>query len=873
MKKTGKLGRTMILVLLVAMMAALLPCAQAEEAQYGYLVINNNTQNRVVNFRPKPGTTDYITRLPEGLVMKITGLTTHKDTRWYQVERLSDGRDGYIHGDFLHEMTAEEVSAWQTAGTDVFPSYITPTVPQPTAVPSVPSTPADPAAGKGYIKTTKKGVNIRKAAGSDTVLTGPMKDKIPVNTVLEYYEGPVSASYEGKMYNWVLVNHQGIIGYVRSDCYTYCDADGKEVTPPAVVAPTAQPGPSPMPGQQGTVKTNVGAVNLRDDKLEFIRRIPQKGTEFPYYSYKIAPWDGKDAIWFQVYDSVTKGYGYILSDFVDVTPGTGGTAPSPTAAPVSTGYVATSIDYVWIRNAPKGDAGTNGKVQKAYTVLTQTGAKVESSPYDWYPIMTKDGTQGYIRSDCITELAQWQVDYYKANGTCPTPTPAPATPRPGNSDHLITTDGSLWVRKTPSSKSETLNTADTQLSKDYVTKFYSTEKVGSVTWYEIEYGNTYGWLHGDYVRVLSNAEYDAWQGTQPTPTPTPTPTPLPDPSNFSDLAITTTTKVKLRAKATINSKELTMFYNAYTELEYLGKYELEKSTGTYWFNVKRGNLSGWMHGDYVRVLTKEEKTMYELAGDPDAPREATYRNLSVGSTGEDVQALQDELVKQGYLAAEYATGTYQTATKEAVEAFQKDKKLTVDGVAGENTQHALFGTVPEGYYTGSTVNPVLYPVEKSDWFKGEINSIWKRGLNAIVTDVYTGISFRAQRLYGDNHVDAEPATTADTEAYCRIFKVSTPQEIEDREAELQSYKRRPLWVTIGTRTFCGSLYGVPHNADGDRIPDNNFVGQFCIHFTNSMTHGDDDSPAHVDTDSGKNGYFGHQSAIEYAYKNSQSGQK
>lgn len=868
MKKMGGLGKLMTVMLLTVMLAALFPAAQAEGAQYGYLVINNTTQNRVVNFRPSPGTTNYIARLPEGLVMEVLGTTTKNSVKWYQVARLSDGRQGYIHGDFLHEMNAVEMDAWAQAGTELFPSYVSGGV-QPTAAPTQAPT-APPSAGSKYIRLVKDKVNIRKTANG-SVLTGPMESKMPVDTVLEYFEGPT-----GKIggYNWVLVNYNGTVGYVRSDCYVYCDANGNEVNSPLTPIVTPAPTASPVPGQMGYVRTTHGQVNLREEPWEsVIRRVAEKGTVFPFYGTKI---DTDDmSVWFYVYDAKSQEYGYLLNTFAEITEGSsaGGSAtPAPTQAPVTTGYLATSMDYVWIRNAPKAGADTVGKISKAYTVLTQTGAKVDGDPYDWYPVMTADGTRGYIRSDCIAELASWQVDYYKQYGICPTPTPAPATPRPGNSDYIITTADDLWVREKPSKKAAVLN-GNTQLDKDYVTEFFDTEKVSGVTWYKIMIGNKAGWVHGSFVRVLTNAEYDQWQGQQPTPTPKPTATPLPDPSTFSDVAMTNTTKVKLRANPSSSSRELTMFYNEGTKLTYLGNYTQDVSQQFYWFNVKYGNLSGWMHGDYVRVLTVEEKKMLELAGNPDAPPEATYRKLELGDSGEDVKALQDELVKQGYLNAADATGTYQSATVAAVKAFQTDKKLAVDGVAGDQTQHALFGTVPEGYYTGSSVTPILYPVEKSDWWTGDVNKLWAVGTKAVITDVKTGISFRAQRLYGDNHADAEPATTEDTEAICRIYGVNNAQEISDREAELQSYRRRPLWVTISGRTFCGSMYGIPHNFDGDRIPDNNYNGQFCVHFTNSKTHGSKDNPAKVDYDNAKNGWYGHQTAIEDAYKASESGWK
>ena len=147
------------------------------------------------------------------------------------------------------------------------------------------------------------------------------------------------------------------------------------------------------------------------------------------------------------------------------------------------------------------------------------------------------------------------------------------------------------------------------------------------------------------------------------------------------------------------------------------------------------------------------------------------------------------------------------------------------------------------------------------------------------SDVYTGISFRAYRIYGGNHADAVPYSAEDTVAYCQMFGTSNAQEIADREDSLQTWRRRPLWVTVGGRTFAASLYGTPHNFSDSIVKNanatlkNNFVGQFCVHFVNSKTHDSSTSAAHVDYDNAKNGNFGHQSAIKYAYNHSISGTK
>lgn len=258
----------------------------------------------------------------------------------------------------------------------------------------------------------------------------------------------------------------------------------------------------------------------------------------------------------------------------------------------------------------------------------------------------------------------------------------------------------------------------------------------------------------------------------------------------------------------------------------------------------------------LRILTKEEAAKLDKTGDPNAPSEASYPTLRKGSTGPEVTSLQTKLNELGFLPASGITGAYTTDTVDAVKAFQRAAGgLIIDGVAGPKTQHKLYGTVPEGTYDddppgGSTVTPVIYPVELVDWDTGEIERVWKRGEVAVVTDVKTGLSLRIRRWAGGKHIDGEPLTADDTATLCRIYGVRNAQEILEKDL----YERRPLWVTVAGRTFAASLYGVPHNyPDGDTIPDNDFNGQLCVHFLNSRIH----SSGRIDS--------AHMAAVRYAY--------
>jgi len=70
---------------------------------------------------------------------------------------------------------------------------------------------------------------------------------------------------------------------------------------------------------------------------------------------------------------------------------------------------------------------------------------------------------------------------------------------------------------------------------------------------------------------------------------------------------------------------------------------------------------------------------------------AGYKALRYGSTGQDVTEVQQALVDRGYLGVA-PTGYYGWMTQSAVTNYQKDSGLTADGIAGNQTQTALFGS-------------------------------------------------------------------------------------------------------------------------------------------------------------------------------------
>ncbi len=210
----------------------------------------------------------------------------------------------------------------------------------------------------------------------------------------------------------------------------------------------------------------------------------------------------------------------------------------------------------------------------------------------------------------------------------------------------------------------------------------------------------------------------------------------------------------------------------------------------------------------------------------------TSQTLKKGDSGEQVRALQAQLKKLGYytnaLDSDYG---YQTAN--AVSAFQRANKLTVNGTANAATLRKMVSSSAVTKAQADKNNAAdkdedktetkKYVTERLDWFKNGRYTFPKKAIIQI-KDVRTGLVFKGQVLYGTNHLDVEPLTKADTAI---LLKINGGVDF--------SWRRRPMLVKYNGHVYAASIYSEPH---GDQtILDNNFEGQFCLHFYGSKTHG------------------------------------
>lgn len=231
-----------------------------------------------------------------------------------------------------------------------------------------------------------------------------------------------------------------------------------------------------------------------------------------------------------------------------------------------------------------------------------------------------------------------------------------------------------------------------------------------------------------------------------------------------------------------------------------------------WYKVRFGKVVGYVAKKYVSVSGSSSSSgsdsIESLGSAPKASKP--------GDKGSHVTKLQEALTITGYYNGKIS-GNYGELTEKAVRAFQKAKGLSVDGIAGNGTIKALFGS-SSSKSAGST----KVKTEKPNWFDGGKDLIPKDAVFTI-KDVRSGRTFKARRWSGGNHIDAEPYTKTDTATMKKCYGGSW------------SWDRRPILISYGGHVYAASMNGMPHSKY-DTISNNNFEGVFCIHFYKSKTH-------------------------------------
>ena len=407
--------------------------------------------------------------------------------------------------------------------------------------------------------------------------------------------------------------------------------------------------------------------------------------------------------------------------------------------------------------------------------------------------LTVDGVAGPATINKLRSLTGGSADSGSSSGS---------TVTTDKSYGKITKDN-VYLRSSYSTSSS----AKASLSAGKLVRITKTYTVGGVKWYYITVNigsYTYnGYVRSDMMTTISEAEYNKEGGD----------------SDNSAGDQETIGMIK------VTGNNVSLRYQPSTSANRVGTanigdcfYYVDTVDG--WFQTRSGY---WISRSYAAVMTDEEVKAYIKNNGGSGNTGSSY---TLGSTGSMVSYIQTALTALEYYDRQI-TGHYGRYTKDAVRAFQRDNNLTADGVCGAATLAAI-----QKAYSGSSSATTTYNDTFDDlnnWFtdKARMNALGlKRDAHCKMTDLRTGKSLNIYIQSTGNHADVEPLTAADTTTLCEIYGVSSADKI--------GWEARPILITVDKYQFICSIYGEAHGAEV--IKDNNYSGQFCLHFTGSKTH-------------------------------------
>lgn len=169
------------------------------------------------------------------------------------------------------------------------------------------------------------------------------------------------------------------------------------------------------------------------------------------------------------------------------------------------------------------------------------------------------------------------------------------------------------------------------------------------------------------------------------------------------------------------------------------------------------------------------------------------------------------------------------------------KVVGMDGKFFQITNGKTLGYIPKDAISKAKPSDLAIMASKvqlADWSK--VNHAFPKGSNVQMYDIMSGSIIKVHRLGGENHAEMEPATAEDT---AKLLKACGGKF---------SWNSRPVILRLGNVFLAAAINTMPHGEQS--IKNNNYDGQFCMHFPGSKTHGTESVNVN------------HQAAIHAAYK-------
>lgn len=210
-----------------------------------------------------------------------------------------------------------------------------------------------------------------------------------------------------------------------------------------------------------------------------------------------------------------------------------------------------------------------------------------------------------------------------------------------------------------------------------------------------------------------------------------------------------------------------------------------------------------------------------------------YTKITAASEEGRIRTLQKALISLNYLDSA-ADGIYGSMTEKAVAAFQKEHKLTKDGIAGKQTLKAIEKALADGFrhqsaldaaepldgVDGKGIAPARDEIQLLNWYT-DIKPRLKSNAKLTVYDPASGLSWTLKVYSRGRHCDAEPLTLKDTQIMMKAF------------GDKHTWGPKGVYVCLPDgRWTIGATHNVPHL--DNHLKDNGFDGVLCVHFFRDM---------------------------------------
>lgn len=402
---------------------------------------------------------------------------------------------------------------------------------------------------KGQVINVSSSLRVREGAGTNTKIVG-------------YLNNGQTFDITGKSGDWYYIKSGNTTGYVHKDYVKEINSSQQNNNSNSTSTNTN----TSVKGQ-GQVINVSSSLRIREGASTNTKTV---GYLYANQTFEI---NGKEGNWYHIKSGNVVGY--VHEDYVKVISNSSGSTNSdstnskPSTDNSVKGKIGQVVNVSSSLRIRKG-AGTNTAV--VGTLYNGQTFDINGKEGDWYYIKS-GGTTGYVHKDYVKI-----VDLNGSNsGNTVTPPSNSDSSVEGQKGQVVNVSSSLRIREGAGTNTPIIGTLYANQTFDINGK--------SGDWYYITSGNIKGYVHKDYVKIISNNSNNSNSGSGNSSSET---------VNSKGKVINVSTNLRIRKEPNTNSSIVGYLVNGDT-------FDIISKKGN-WYYISHQNKTGHVHEDYVQLI-------------------------------------------------------------------------------------------------------------------------------------------------------------------------------------------------------------------------------------------------------------------------------